>query len=512
MGERAMSRRGMLRLLGLGGFSFLMDSCKPFFIPDAEQSRIPAADQSPVDVEIALTAIPDRIQIFPGELTTVWRYKGELISGPPDTLVNIPNSYLGPIINVKRGQLLRVHFRNELPEPSIIHWHGLHVPPAADGHPRLVIDQGESYVYEFEVKDRAGTYWYHPHPHSRTGPQVYAGLAGLFIVSDQEESGLNLPDGEFDLPLVIQDRDFNQNNQLVYSSGHMMDRMVGFLGRQILVNGKPQYELSAAARPYRLRLLNGSNARIYKLAWDDGTPLTIIGTDGGLLADPVQREYVTLAPAQRIELLADFSGDLIGSKRNLISLPFDGFGGQETYSVLRIQVEEEAKGNFDLPESLSDYQNLNVQEAVNYSSPRSFLMAMGQGMSWTINKRTFDMKDVARDEVVKLNDLEVWEFQNQPGSGMGMMGAMSLPHPMHLHGLQFQILEREIAASSQAGWKTLSDGYVDEGWHDTVLVYPGEKVRILVKFEDFTGLYLYHCHNLEHEDMGMMRNYRVDPA
>ena len=131
-------------------------------------------------------------------------------------------------------------------------------------------------------------------------------------------------------------------------------------------------------------------------------------------------------------------------------------------------------------------------------------------MNWTLNGRTFDMTSVAKDEIVRLGDLEIWEFENASGNEMGMMGGIKLPHPMHVHGLQFQVLEREVSAAEQRNWQTLQQGFVDEGWHDTVLVMPGEKVKVLVKFEDFTGLYLYHCHNLEHEDMGMMRNYRVD--
>jgi hypothetical protein len=132
-------------------------------------------------------------------------------------------------------------------------------------------------------------------------------------------------------------------------------------------------------------------------------------------------------------------------------------------------------------------------------------------MGWTINGRTFEMTATARDEVVKLGDLEVWQFNNQAGGGMGMMGGgMALPHPIHVHGLQYQVIERNISSVGRSAWDTLSDGFVDQGWHDTVLVMPGEQVKVLLKFEDFSGLYLYHCHNLEHEDMGMMRNYLVE--
>ncbi len=405
---------------------------------------------------------------------------------------------------------MRIHFTNELPESSIIHWHGLHVPVTADGHPRLAIDPGETYIYDFTVANRAGTYWYHPHPHGRTATQVYAGLAGLLLIHDDEELNAGLPAGEYDVPIVIQDRKFNGNNQLFYDIGMMMDQMIGFLGDQVLINGRPDFVLPVKTHPYRMRLLNGSNSRIYKLAWQDGLPLTVLGTDGGLLEQPVQRDYVTLAPAQRVELWVDFSNNTAGESRQLISLPFDAFGGEAAYPLFTAQVEEAVSHSFVLPTQLSVINGYAAADAVNQKRPRAFTMALRHGTGWTLNGRTFDMESVAKDEIVRLGDLEVWEFENVAGTGMGMMGGMNLPHPMHIHGLQFQVLEREISTSRRRAWDSLQGGFIDEGWHDTVLVMPGEKVKVLVKFEDFTGLYLYHCHNLEHEDMGMMRNYRVD--
>ena len=521
-----INRRDFLRLSGLsaaalftsGGLSTLLSSCAA---PEDPLTRtptpvatliVPLPNAAPLDVEIALKAVPTDIQIIPGKPTRVWQYQGEVLNGPPETLIDLPNSYLGPIIQVQRGSNLRIHFTNDLPEESIIHWHGLHVPEAADGHPRLAIKPGETYTYEFAVADRAGTYWYHPHPHGRTGPQAYYGLAGLFIIHDAEEQTLGLPSGEYDIPLVIQDRLFDDDNQLIYGGNGMMDQMMGFLGNRLLINGQADFKLSAATRPYRLRLLNGSNSRIYKLAWEDGTPLTVIGTDGGLLEHPVEKEYITLAPAQRIELWVDFSGRSVGDQLRLINLPSAAPDGGATYPVLNVEIERDESTSETLPDQLSIITGHNENQAVNRNSPRDFDLAMEMGMRWTINGRTFEMTDVARDEIVKLGDLEVWEFINQAGGGMGMMGGMALPHPMHVHGLQFQVVEREIDSAGRAAWKTLSDGYVDEGWHDTVLLMPGERVKILLQFEDFEGLYLYHCHNLEHEDMGMMRNYRVEAS
>ncbi|NOY99558.1 MAG: multicopper oxidase domain-containing protein [Chloroflexi bacterium] len=461
-------------------------------------------------MEIALKAVPDEVSILSGKATRVWRYQAEVLNGPAETLRVIPGSYLGPIFNVKKGQTVRVHFKNELPEESIVHWHGLHVPVEADGHPRLAIDPGETYVYDFTVLDRAGTYWYHPHPHGRTGPQAYYGLAGLFLISDDEEAALGLPSGEYDVPIVIQDRLFDADNQLVYGGNGMMDQMMGFLGDRVLVNGQPDLVLPVATRPYRLRLHNGSNSRIYRLGWEDGTPLTVIATDGGLLEQPVRKEYVTLAPAQRLDLWVDFSERAVGDSVRLVNLPHAAPDGGTVFPIMTVNVERAESVSADLPERLSTIVWHDEAEAVNRNSPREFVLAMGRGMGWTINGRTFEMTATAKDEVVKLGDLEVWQFTNQMGGGMGMGGGMALPHPMHVHGLQYQIIERQIDPAGRAAWDTLSGGFVDEGWHDTVLVMPGERVKVLLRFEDFTGLYLYHCHNLEHEDMGMMRNYLVE--
>ena len=546
-----LSRRDFLRFLGLGSAGLLtsgslaglLSSCTPqgdgsialataglsaTTMPITETPTLTAESASGIepDVEIALRAVPAQVPILPGSSTKVWQYQGEVLKGAPEVLQDLPNTYLGPAFHLKKGQTVRVRFTNELPEISIVHWHGLHVPELADGHPRLAINTGETYVYDFQVANRAGTYWYHPHPHGRTGPQAYYGLAGLFIVSDEEEGALGLPEGEFDIPLVIQDRLFNNDNQLVYGSNGMMDQMMGFLGDRILVNGQPDFTLPVATRPYRLRLLNGSNSRIYKLTWDNGTPLTVIGTDGGLLERPVQREYVTLAPSQRVELWVDFRQHPLDSEVRLVSLPFSGGESMEggmmrgsgmpqgsRFTVLVVQVNQEAKSSASLPKRLTSFSSYDVAQAVNHQSPRKFVLVMTMRQGWSINGRTFEMTDVAPDEIVKLNTLETWQFINQGGGmgmGRGMMGGMELPHPMHVHNLQFQVVERQVQSAYRDAWETLSAGYIDEGWRDTVLVMPGEQVKILLKFEDYTGLYLYHCHNLEHEDMGMMRNYRVE--
>ena len=216
------------------------------------------------DVELTLRAIHDEASIVDGQPTQIARYVGEVHKGSAAVLQPIVDSYLGPTIHLNRGQNVRITLQNELMQSTIIHWHGQHLPEDMDGHPRYVIEPQESYVYEFTVNNRAGTYWYHPHPHQRTGGQTYFGLAGMFIIHDDEEAAFDMPQGAYDLPLVIQDRTFNADNQLVYVN-NMHQIMQGYFGDTVLVNGRPNYTQSVATRAYRLRLLNGSNARTYKL-------------------------------------------------------------------------------------------------------------------------------------------------------------------------------------------------------------------------------------------------------
>ena len=510
-----INRRKFLYLAGAGALNLLNANGWPVTKVGLASSK--DKDFSP-DLELSLAAAPAEVQIYPGELTTVWTYTGQVIKGDPSSLINPDQSYLGPIIRTRKNQKVRIHFKNNLSAKSIIHWHGLHVPAKMDGHPMYVIPAGDTFTYEFEILNRAGTYWYHPHPHGRTGHQVYGGLAGLFVVSDDEEDQLNLPDKDLDIPLVIQDRLFGKDNQLIYLPRGMHDSMTGMLGDTICVNGRPDFKLSVSTRMYRLRILNGSNSRIYKLAWSDGTPLTVIATDGGLLEKPIQKKYVVLGPAERIELWADFSKYPVGTSLELVSkylidaLQESGMGPRRMrrgmmgdvnlpngapFSVLKIDVARKEEETRSLPQKLSSIERYQPRDTDNYESPRQFSFFM-RHMRGLINGRTFQMQEVAGDEKIRLNSTEMWELSNDD-PGMGMM-MMPMPHPVHLHGKQFQVLERS---------GVLHSGYVDEGWKDTVLLMPGERARIVANFSDYTGMFLYHCHILEHGDMGMMRNYLV---
>jgi len=487
------------------------------------------------DVEIELSMGVEKISIFKGSKTRVWKVHGKVLKGPKDAVTNLSGTYLAPTIRLQQGQKVRIYLKNNLPTQSILHWHGLHVPSKMDGNPMYAINHGETYVYEFEILNRAGTYWYHSHAHGVTAKQVYSGMAGFFIVNDKQEQALKLPKDEYDIPLVIQDRSFTSDNQLRYSN-HMMQRMQGFLGDQIMINGQPDFELPVESRSYRLRLLNGSNSRIYKLAWDDGSPITVIGTDGGLIESPKTLPYMMLAPAERRDLWVDFSDKAVGTELTLRSTSFDGasmhggmmggmgggmMGGRRggmmggnslpaggDYPVMKVKVVKKANSNDSLPDRLTPITPLRTADAENADAPRSIKLSMRR-MSALLNGRSYKMNDIRADEIIPVNTLQLMEFDNGYGGRRGMGMSMNMPHPMHLHGEQFQIVKREVNSRHQDTHATVAKGLVDSGWHDTALVMPGEKVTFLKPFNDFKGMFMYHCHNLEHEDLGMMRDYLV---
>ncbi len=528
------------KLLQYGGFALAAAATYPnlLFGQHVPKKSYASPDFS-ADVEIELRLETAWVSIFAGKKTRVWKTYGQVLKGPDNAVTNLPDTYLAPTISLRKGQKVRIYLKNNLPAASILHWHGLHVPAAMDGNPLYAINRGETYVYEFEILNRAGTYWYHSHTHSVTAKQVYSGLAGFFIVSDAEEQKLPLPRGAYDIPLVIQDRSFDSQNQLRYVN-NMMQRMQGFLGDYIFVNGQPDYVLPVESRAYRFRILNGSNSRIYKLAWDDGTPLTVIGVDGGLLERPENYSFVTLGPAERREIWFDFSGRKVGTELTLRSIPFSasdghgmmgrgmmgrgmmggrrgGMGGGPMmagsslplggdYPLFKVKVVKQSTATDTLPERLTPIKHLQLAAAANTGRPRSILLSM-RHMSALLNGRSYKMNDIRPDEIIPLNTLQIIEFNN--GFHGGMHGMMAMPHPMHLHGEQFQVVKREVNTRFMKSYRSVADGFVDEGWKDTVLVMPGEKVTILKPFNDFEGLFMYHCHNLEHEDMGMMRDFLI---
>ncbi|MEI6744326.1 MAG: multicopper oxidase domain-containing protein [Methylococcaceae bacterium] len=498
------------------------------------------------DVELDLFCKPNAIQILDGSKTNMLQYTARLIKGPKDTLTSLPNSYLGDIIRFQKGQKVRINLHNGLSQPSVTHWHGLHVPQVMDGHPMYFIDPGETLVYEFEVVNRAGMNIYHPHQHGVTGKQVYFGLAGALIINDEEEAALDLPSGEFEIPLVIQDKQFDSDNQLIYTS-MMHSKMTGFTGDKILINGRPNAHFDVASRAYRLRVMNGSTSRIYKLAWDDGMPVTVIGVDGGLLEQPEVKPYVMLAPGERLDIWADFSGRNEGSELTLKSLVFAGVlpkmgmgmhkglipVGSE-YPICTIRVTKKVSETHKLPMQLSKFKHYEISDTANPNNPIPIGISEAP-MSMLLNGAPYSFNNPLPFERVKVGSIQQIEIFHAHGAGgmkmddsakhesgemkrggmgmnRGMGGGMmdlSMAHPIHLHGQQFQTVSRSFSGDSTA-YDTVREGFIDSGLKDVVLVMPMERVKIIKPFQDFKGLFLYHCHNLEHEDMGMMREFSVE--
>ena len=427
-----------------------------------------------------LTAKSVSDAILPGKNARVLGYRGGM---------------LGPTIRVQNGTDVALRFTNNLDEESNIHWHGLLVPAEMDGHPTQLVQAGESFTYAFRLNQPATMAWYHPHPHEKTGKQANLGLAGMIIVETAAERALNLPSSSYELPMLIQDKRLDSNGAPTYSLS-MDDVMRGYMGETIIVNGVAGAVESVSTRMYRLRIVNGSNGRIYNLALSNNAPFWVVGADGGLLPAPEQVTAVLLSPGERADLLVDFSKIPVGTDVFLKSNTFAGASSQggQAFNILKFTVNKVATDSFQMPAILGTVSPLSIASATR---TRQFDIGIAmEGMNGmamrgmhTIGGKTYLSSRI--DETVKLGDTEIWEFDNSKGDE---------PHPMHLHGTFFQVVSRV------GGRNTLYA--TEKGWKDTVLVMPGERVRIIAQFMK-PGTFVFHCHNLEHEDDGMMLNFRV---
>lgn len=409
----------------------------------------------------------------------------EFIEGYQANTLGYNGNYLGPVIRVNKGDHVKINVNNTLDEPTTVHWHGLEVIGEMDGGPHQVVESNSTWEPEFTIDQGASTLWYHPHLLHKTGEQVYKGLAGLFYIDDETSENLDIPKeyGVDDIPLVVQDKRFTRDGDVSYDLG-MRDIMDGFLGDKVLVNGSIKPQLDVKNEVVRLRLLNGSNARTYDFNFNNNIKFHQIASDGGFLEESVEMTSLSLAPAERAEVLLDLSDYKEGDK--VILKDYD-------YDLMEINISEDGNGDREIPKELVEIEDYNMDEIVR---SREFVMS-GMGPMVTINGKQMDMDRI--DEELNLGELEEWIVTND-SSGMGRMGMMnSTPHPFHVHGVQFRIIERngQVPPLNERGWK------------DTVMVDNGEEVRILVKFTK-EGLFMYHCHILEHEDSGMMGQFLVE--
>ncbi len=411
----------------------------------------------------------------------------EIWPGTTTNVLTLNGSYPGPTVKLKRGDTFSVEFKNQLSEESTIHWHGLLVPELMDGQPKDAIPPGGSYVYSFPVIQRSGTFFYHSHAHHLTAKQVYLGHAGFIIIEDEDDYGL--PKGEFDIPLLIQDRHSVYQPNITYAPTNM-DIMRGYLGDIPLINGTPDAYLDVSKTLYRFRIVNGSNARIYNLGFSDNSDFWIIGTDGGLKDEAVKVNSVFISPGERLEILMDFSGYTVGDSVFFESKAFNGTATQgEQMNLLKINITGNQSSGAAVPQNLPaiDYYDINAK-----TGSRTFTLSQGmmsQNGIHRINGLSYQLNRI--DEEIPFGKLEEWTFVNN---------TMNY-HPMHVHGVLFQVFSRNGNTNLHPK---------DKGWKDTVLVNPNETVKVLVKFTDYPGIYLLHCHNLEHEDNGMMLNIKIN--
>lgn len=473
---------------------------------------------------LAVTATTVTMDLIDGYTTELWAC--QTTSGA--------RTYINPSIYLRKGATLALNLANGLTEDTILHWHGLDVDWQQDGHPSYQIQPGESYPYAFGIRNRGGTYWYHSHPHMMTSEQVYRGMAGLLIVEDDDDlalrAAMGLTFGETDIPLLLQDKRLDSAMQLSYAPDSM-EEFDGYMGDISFVNMSVNPALNVATRIYRFRILNGSNARILRLAFTQGDvplPFSIIGTDGGLLEQAQAATEVFLAPAERVDVLLDLSSLLVGDEVFLRTLQFDSMdvmsmrmaseksnASAETsaathleqgapYLLLKLVVTQKVTLPTAIPSKLSTITRLNTTGAVVRPI---VLSSLPNSMTFTINGLTYDMNSYPLQ--VQRGTVEIWEVKNEVGRNLS-----SMPHPLHVHGAQFQVMDRQGSPAQTTGGAVDSAGRLatDLGWKDTVLVWPGEAVRLAM---DFTNAFpgeqklMLHCHILEHEDAGMMLNFKI---
>ena len=444
-----------------------------------------------------------RVEILPGLETEVWGYDG---------------IFPGPTVEARSGRKIVVRQRNELPVPVSTHLHGGRTPAESDGYPTdLILPRGMKHGHskgkhgsmkmegfrlfkdhEYPNEQRAATLWYHDHRMDFTGPQVWRGLAGFHIIRDDEEDVLPLPGGDKDVPLMICDRSFDDDGSFLYPSldpsllgepGVEDDYMDGVLGDTILVNGAPWPSMEVSNTKYRFRILNASNARRYELALDpepgDGASFVQVGSDGGLLGAPTGHRRISIGQAERFDVIIDFSRYEVGKEVTLKNRLGEG----STAEVMRFRVNREEREESAIPERLSEmgeFEALGESDATRTREFRFTRVSHNGRVMWGINGEPFDPERM--DALPELGSTEIWDLEVAPAS-----------HPIHLHLVHFKVLSRN-------GESPLPK---DAGWKDTVDLTSGEEARLLVRFDGYRGRYVFHCHNLVHEDMMMMANFEV---
>jgi spore coat protein A, manganese oxidase len=518
-----LGRRAFLGALGGGALAALLpfdvrssgaSALEP--LPRSGSGTVPFRAALPIPDELtgAQIGIPIReaeVQILPGAPTRMWTYGG---------------TFPGPTIRRPAGRRTEVTFHHRLPPAAgelTVHLHGGHNRTQFDGqpggltasHPRsfyckiprglsprqsgndLLIEPGGRKTYVYDLREdgrpeRAAFQWYHDHRLDRTARNVWHGLAGMWILDDEFDASLPLPSGERDIPLMIADRSFDRHNQLTDPFSGLRPPADGVAGHRVLVNGAYMPHHHVTPRRYRLRLLNVSGFRAYNLHLSNGAPLVQIGTDSGLMPKPVRRTQILLGPAERADVIVDFSGAAGGSVELRSGPRHDGHDGAGARPYVGALMQFRV-GSRRLPDRTRVPRRLRPLPAWTKHASRTpdhtWTISIGGAFKtvWLINGKTFN--PARADAFPRLDSTETWEVVNRT----------SVAHMIHLHHTDWYLLSRN--GKPPPAW--------EDCLKDTFFIYPGERIRVAGHFSDYTGKFVLHCHMLDHEDHGLMSQFQV---
>ncbi len=439
---------------------------------------------------------PARVRVFPtGPMTKMWTFGG---------------TYPGPTIVRPAGHDTKVTFTNHLPRRAgaiTVHFHGDHHKWQYDGQPdRFLIQHGRTRTYDFPLTDSGkpeteATDFYHDHRMNLTARNNWHGLQGAFLVHSKREQSLHLPNGPYDVPLLVADRKFTSNNQLTNPVTNQHRTMHGItgpmappgdatVGNRILVDGRFAPHLDVAQHHYRLRLINTSDFSSYDFALSDGRPFIQIGTGSDLLPHPVVRQDILLGPAQRADVIVDFAGEL---HKNVVlesiprtNRPPSGIGSP-TAAIMQFRVTHTATDHTQIPNFLAKPPPIKAPRKVSFTWTFGLAGTASTGTYWTINGKPFDPRRVEVE--VPLGATETWRLTN----------LAPITHYIHLHEEQWHTISRD--GKRPPPW--------ERGLEDVWRLDPGESVVVAAKFTDYTGVFMLHCHMLNHEDDGMMSQFAV---
>ena len=438
---------------------------------------------------------------------------------PPTNFWSFGSSVPGPTFETRSGEPVLIEWVNSLPsehflpidhtihgaEPdkpavrTVVHLHGAKTRPKSDGYPEDWFVPGNSSLYYYPNQQDAAMLWYHDHAIGINRLNVYAGLLGTFFIRDSAEDALNLPKGKYELPLVLFDRLLTREGQLFYpvSPDPQSPWVPEIMGNAILVNGKLFPYLEVEPRRYRFRLLNGSNARIYHLAFANEAEFHQIGTDQGLLPKPVPLTLLEIAPGERADLIVDFSQH----RGAQLVLKNDAF----TVMQFRVSLSK-VEDTSSLPSALRAVPKIPESQAVQSRllTLDEYVNKAGNPVMQLLNATHW--RDPVTEKPV-LGSTEIWNLINPTND----------THPIHLHLVRFQILDRrpyepwlfQTKRELHFVGPPEAPAPNEDGWKDTVQAHSRMVTRIIVPFEGFAGRYVWHCHILEHEDNEMMRPYEV---